>query len=239
MMWSQLINIVGHLFVFLSLTVGWVMLGESFYRYALYGSILVSGYTIYANHGSPPISGVTFSGLWSKDPQQLMPLGQYIQRAMAGADFHFLFFSMVWMGAPSNFLVALVLGRKSLWTVSTYLCKNHPENLLVRLYAPLWNRAAAHTQAILEQCTTFEIALGGLVFMQVFTQGLIGFMVVYLHWSFLRASYHSPATTPTKPGALHKRTWAAIGQKVQPWLDSVPILQTPVNYASAWFLSRQ
>jgi len=62
----------------------------------------------------------------------------WLQKAMMGVDFHFLFFSLIFLTASPSIAPLAILARRSLWTVCSYCSKNSPDGFVWSKFAPIW-----------------------------------------------------------------------------------------------------
>eukprot|EP00754_Rhynchopus_humris_P043750 Rhum_TRINITY_DN34_c0_g1::Rhum_TRINITY_DN34_c0_g1_i1::g.91::m.91/K20724/TMEM33; transmembrane protein 33 len=232
------VNMYGHA-VIVVLFLAWLfpLYGIPYcYNLAMYAGVLVSGYTVKANYGVPSLESFSFSN-WR---ESLYPVQVWASKLMTGTEVHFLLFTFIWMSQPPNFLVVLVLARRSVWSVGTALATRYPDSKVYSLVGPAWLSLKAREMQVLQQVTLFEIMLGFLCIVNIAASGLPGLMSCYMQWSFLKVRYHSPdQSRPTKPAVLHRVCWQGIGMKVQPLLNAVPILNTPVSFATNWFKTVQ
>eukprot|EP00755_Sulcionema_specki_P028160 Sspe_Gene.89316::Locus_61087_Transcript_1_1_Confidence_1.000_Length_819::g.89316::m.89316 len=133
---AKRMNFLGHVWILVNALL-WILplhfMGfnmSSCYFYCLLGGIVNGVATLGANHGRPPISisnwrqGMNDAKLW-------------LQR-LNGPEMHFLFFCMVWVAAVPNFIVLLILARRSLWSICTYASKTMPNSPLFSAFRPVW-----------------------------------------------------------------------------------------------------
>merc|ERR1719401_2300431 len=62
----------------------------------------------------------------------------WLQRAMQSPDFHFLFFSVIFLSAYPSVLPLVILGRRSFWAVCQEAPKKTPNNFLWLKFQPTW-----------------------------------------------------------------------------------------------------
>eukprot|EP00249_Psilotum_nudum_P011079 c22955_g1_i1 orf=720-1724(-) len=194
-------------------------LSDRLYRFSFLGTVMSCGHSIYLQHGRPQT--------WN-----LQAIQVWLQSLVAGKDFLYLLFSLVFISAfvPIKFAVIPVICR-SLEYVARYLRRNFSGAQLYRKYlgGPCnWlenNNATLHNLS-----ANSEIGLGFLLFVLLLTpqRNLIQFFV---YWQLLKLMYHSPATAP-----YHRNTWSRIGMTANPLIQRyLPILQTPIGFAKRWF----
>eukprot|EP01064_Diplonema_japonicum_P009354 TRINITY_DN16820_c0_g1_i1.p1 TRINITY_DN16820_c0_g1~~TRINITY_DN16820_c0_g1_i1.p1 ORF type:complete len:253 (+),score=29.46 TRINITY_DN16820_c0_g1_i1:41-760(+) len=232
-------NFYGHLVVVVMFIL-WMVPGVSgmfsFYWWGMFTSMMVSGYTIKANYGMPDLSQISFSN-WR---QGLMSVQGWMMKVLTGSELHFLFFGMVWLGLVPNLLATAVLVRRSFWSICVYAAKEHSGSMLWKPVSPLWSYCKSKELTILSQTTLLEIFLGFyIVFLAVLNMNISIALGAYLHWSFLRMRYQSPAqNAPTKPAVLHRQAWAQLNLQTSPIFNMVPILNMPKNFVVDWFNRR-
>eukprot|EP01061_Rhynchopus_euleeides_P016864 TRINITY_DN28202_c0_g1_i1.p1 TRINITY_DN28202_c0_g1~~TRINITY_DN28202_c0_g1_i1.p1 ORF type:complete len:238 (+),score=71.97 TRINITY_DN28202_c0_g1_i1:132-845(+) len=232
------VNLCGHALV-LAMLVAWVLpvLGNDWgYTAAIFASVMVGGYTIRANYGMPALEGFSFSN-WRA---ALQPVQMWVARVMQGSEIQYLMFAMVWMSAPPSLAVAVVLGRRSLWSVCTRMSASYAESTAWRVLGSIWTPLKAQEVRILKLCVQLEILLGFVVIFRIFTSGMSGALSAYMYWSFLRMRYTVALNAkPTNAARLHREVWAWAYTTAEPLLSAVPILNTPIDMASKWFTTLQ
>mmetsp|Transcript_10769 Transcript_10769/g.31817 ORF Transcript_10769/g.31817 Transcript_10769/m.31817 type:complete len:266 (-) Transcript_10769:218-1015(-) len=221
---------MGHL-IMLGSAIGYVPLsflgaGRSLYLISMWSTIVTSLLTIRANYGPPP----TPQKLGIAEIKAFMPtLQPWLQGAMTGPDFPFLFFCLIFVTAYPSIPALLILGRRSLWSVCTYCAKNTPERRLWKAFSGTWDRLKAKEKEVLAYAAMAEILLA--IWM---TASLLlptrQLMATFLYWNYLRTRYQVPRSHP-----LHLQAWTQLGQHVQPVLTKVPLLNKPLDMAKGWF----
>ena len=232
------VNLYGHVGVLL-LFILWIVPligGGATYFPAMVLNLCIGGYTIKANYGSPPTQGFSMS----KWRESLYPVQLWMQKVMQGAEIQYMMFTMVWLSQAPNVLVAVIIARRSLWTVCTGMASRYEESRVWGIISPVWTKLKANELQILEQCVFLEIALGFLCIFRVVTGGMSGILSCYMQWSFLKMRYNGAYTNkPTNPAAMHKRCWSVLHAKVEPVLTAVPVLNTGLSYITKWFTTMQ
>lgn len=220
---TMLLSSIG--FVLLSV-VGFAGVGRSLYMMSMWSTIVTAILTIKANYGMPP----TPQKLGIAELKAFVPtLQPWLQGAMTGPDFPFLFFGLIFVTAYPSIPALLILGRRSLWSVCTYCVKNTPERRLWKAFAPIWEKLKAKEKEVLAYSAMAEILLAIWMTACIFLPSR-QLMTTFLYWNYLRTRYQVPRSHP-----LHAQAWAQLGQHVQPALNAVPLLNKPLDMAKAWF----
>eukprot|EP01063_Lacrimia_lanifica_P020266 TRINITY_DN27597_c0_g1_i1.p1 TRINITY_DN27597_c0_g1~~TRINITY_DN27597_c0_g1_i1.p1 ORF type:complete len:239 (+),score=70.87 TRINITY_DN27597_c0_g1_i1:66-782(+) len=217
-----------------------LVLGKSFAGYAVLVTLMVSINTIRITFGMPQIDSGSLS--FSRWRECLVPVQVWLGRVIHTSEMHFLMFNVIWLSFPmgSELLVGGVLLRRALWSACTAASKRYADNGAWQAVLPYWQKLKASEMAVLQQCASFEIYLALLcVVRAVLGAGLQALMLLYVHMSFLRMTYHSDRSAPTKPAALHHRAWAALDQRTAPLFRAVPFLSMPIDIVRKWFLRVQ
>merc|ERR1711865_954601 len=116
-----------------------------------------------ANYGSPPFPEVTsfsISQLKATAQNAMEKLKPWLQQAMNGPDFHWLFFVLIFVTAYPSIIVVAIIGRRSLWSVGTYASKNMQENRLWKMFEPTWTKLKARETEVMQYSTLAEVLLG-------------------------------------------------------------------------------
>mmetsp|Transcript_16340 Transcript_16340/g.48674 ORF Transcript_16340/g.48674 Transcript_16340/m.48674 type:complete len:270 (-) Transcript_16340:45-854(-) len=195
---------------------------------SLWSTIITAGLTLKANYGAPPMPQQLSIGA----VKQLMQgaLQPWLQQAMMSVDFHFLFFSLIFVAANPSIFPLLILGRRSLWSVATHCTKN-PEDggMLWPRFKPTWEKLKAKEPEVLHYS-----ALGEILLALWLTASLLlpnrQFFTCFLYWNYLKTRYAVPRSQP-----LHDKAWRQLGQQVEPVLKMAPFLQKPIDMAKGWF----
>jgi hypothetical protein len=191
------------------------------YRIALWTALGCSGLTLVTNYDMPPVK----EGWAACQP--------YLAQVSQSTEFHFFFYSCVWMNAPPFFLVLLVPGRRALWSVMTYMAKvaasgGMPQWETIR---PQWEAIKSQEKDILVYSSMVEISLGFyLLAMLIIEQDISRLMTIFIYWSFLRIRYHAPRSKVT-----HEPAWTRIGELAGPVKD-LPGIKNAVEMGKAQFL---
>ncbi|CAL1147237.1 unnamed protein product [Cladocopium goreaui] len=86
---------------------------------SLWCNIFTLLYTLKSNYGAPPlpqISGFSMSNWRQTGQAALQQLAPWLQKAMSGVDFHWLFFVLIWIAAYPSVWAVVIIGRRSLWS---------------------------------------------------------------------------------------------------------------------------
>lgn len=145
--------VLGLLYILPVEFVGLGVLKRPAYLGSLWCNIFTLLYTLKSNYGAPPlpqISGFSMSNWRQTGQAALQQLAPWLQKAMSGVDFHWLFFVLIWIAAYPSVWAVVIIGRRSLWSVGSY-CSNEnlPETASWRESRP-W-KAFAPTWAKLKQ----------------------------------------------------------------------------------------
>merc|ERR1719382_398419 len=145
----------------------------------------------------------------------------WLQKAMMGVDFHFLFFALIFLTAYPSLLALAILGRRSLWFVGTYCKNNTPGNTLWLRVAPSWEKLKAREEEVLSYSTLAEILLGfWLVVALVLPTRQI--LTCILYWNYLKTRYQVP-----RSHQQHAQAWGKLYQQAAPLLKVAPFLEKP------------
>ncbi|CAE7448520.1 unnamed protein product, partial [Symbiodinium pilosum] len=222
------------------------------YLSSLWCNILTLLWTLKSNYGTPPMPAVgnvvsNFRQHGQAAIQMMIqPLVPWLTKAMNGADFHWLFFVLIWMAAYPTVWVILIIGRRSLWSVGTYCTKNLPENRIWKAFAGTWGKLKEREaeeefesagfpllQQVLQASTVAEIVLGFWIIVSLLFPWR-QFLIVILYWNFLRQRYQAP-----RSHEAHLKAWRQLGVKVAPLLQAAPFLNKPIDMAKGWFAPQQ
>jgi len=197
------------------------------YLASLWSTILTSIFTIKANYGAPPVpEGLSLSNWRQVCATTLQP---WLQKAMTGVDFAFLFFALIFVTSNPSVAALLILGRHRLWAVCTYCSKNTPESRLWLAFAPTWAKLKAQEQQVLAYAATAEILLAFWLTVSLLLPSR-QILTCIMYWNYLKTRYQVP-----RSHELHAQAWRQLGQQIQPALKAVPILQKPIDFAKGWF----
>eukprot|EP00442_Polarella_glacialis_P011489 CAMPEP_0115138644 /NCGR_PEP_ID=MMETSP0227-20121206/57793_1 /TAXON_ID=89957 /ORGANISM="Polarella glacialis, Strain CCMP 1383" /LENGTH=260 /DNA_ID=CAMNT_0002546311 /DNA_START=103 /DNA_END=885 /DNA_ORIENTATION=+ len=202
------------------------------YLASLWTNLLTMLWTIKSNYGAPPmpqISGYSMTALKQSFQSSAMTLAPWLQKAMNGVDFHFVFFVLIFISAYPSVWALCILGRRSLWSVCSYCSKNTPESRLWKLCAGSWDKLKAREAEVLHYSVLGEILLGMWLVVSIALPSR-QFLTTILYWNFLKTRYQVP-----RSHELHLKVWQQLGAQVDPVFKKVPILQKPLDLAKGWF----
>jgi len=206
------------------------------YMGSLWSNIFTLLWTLKCNYGTPPlpqVGSISFSNISQSAQAALQQLAPWLQKAMGGVDFHWLFFVLIWIAANPSVFALLIIGRRSLWSVATYCSKNMPESRLWKAFAPSWQKLKAREVEVLHASTMAEILLGfWLIVSLAFPWRQI--LPLILYWQFLRQRYQVP-----RSHEAHLKAWREIGSRAAPLLQAAPFLNKPIDMAKGWFAQQQ
>jgi len=230
--------IAGVLYVIPFEFVGLGFLKRPSYLASMWATTLGCILTLKGNYGSPPFpDNISFSGGIAGIKQSLasfsMQLQPWLQKAMMSVDFHFLFFSLIFLAATPSVWVLLILGRRSLWSVCTVCAKEHPENRLWLMFAPTWAKLQAQNPKVLEYSALAEVLLGLWLTVAIFLP-MRQILTCVLYWNYLRMRYQVP-----RSHEVHKKAWEQLEGRVAPLFKMVPLLNKPLDMAKGWFTKTQ
>jgi len=197
------------------------------FLFSLWSAVITSVLTIKANYGAPDMpQNLSFSNWREACSTTIQP---WLQKAMMGVDFHFLFFSLIFLTSIPSIWPIGILGRRSLWAVSSHYEKEESGPRLWQLFAPVWAKLKARQKEVLHGSAVAEILLAFwltanllLPTRQIFT--------CILYWNYLRTRYQVP-----RSHEQHAQAWRQLGDRVQPVLKVAPILNKPIDIAKGWF----
>lgn len=213
--------------------VGFRALKRPAYLFSIWSATLTMMWAIYSNYGLPPMpQGFSFSN-WRQSLQNAaMALQPWMQKALLGVDFHFLFFALIFVAAYPSIWALLILGRRSLWAVCTHYSKDPPTNRLWTTFAPTWAKLKAKEKEVLNYSVMAEILLGFWLTVSLLLPSR-QFLTCLMYWNFLRTRYQIP-----RSHAVHAEAWARIGAAASPVLNQiqkVAILKKGLDAAKGWF----
>lgn len=202
---------------------------------SLWTNIATLLWSLTCNYGLPPMPQV--GNLISNFRQygqaaiqmMIQPLAPWLTKAMSGADFHWLFFVLIWMAAHPSVFAILIIGRRSLWSVGTYCSKNTPESRIWKAFAGTWAKLKEREVEILHNSTLAEIVLGFWLIVSLFLPSR-QFLICIMYWNFLRQRYQVP-----RSHEAHLKAWRQINAKAAPLLQAAPFLNKPLDMAKGWF----
>lgn len=198
------------------------------FTFCMWVTILTSMQTIKANYGLPALpEGMSLSSIKDAMNTKVQP---WLQQAMTGPDFPFLFFALIFMTAAPSIAPLVILARRSLWSVCTYSSKSMPENRLWLKFKPTWEGKLKPREAeILLFSATAEIVLGLFLAVSLALPSR-QFLVTLLYWNYLTTRYRVPRSQK-----FHGPAWRQLGQRVEPVLSKLPFLRAPINMAKKFF----
>lgn len=199
------------------------------YLLSMWSTIFTGGMNIKANYGAPPMPQMT--GFSMAAIQQMMPAMQpWLQPVILSAEFHFLFFALIFVVANPSLFAVLILARRSFWSVCTYCEKNEDaQGVVWRLCKSLWEKCKASNAEVLQQSALAEIMLGVWLAVSLFLPSR-QILTCLLYWNYLKIRFQAP-----KSAAYHVKAWGGVGNTVQPVLKIVPFLSKPIDMGKAWF----
>jgi hypothetical protein len=202
------------------------------YKMCLWSCVMTAVLKIKFNNGAPPMpSGpMSLSNIRESATQAAQTVAPWLQKVMmGGVDFHFLFLAVIFLNAYPALPVALILGRRSLWTVCTYCQKNSPDQFLFKRFAPTWTKLNAKTEEVMIYASLAEILLGVWLAVSMFLPSR-QIVTTILYWHFLKTRYQVPRSQKYQIQA-----WRSLDQQVAPVFNKVPILRKPVDLVKGWF----
>jgi hypothetical protein len=202
------------------------------YLASLWFNVLTSLWTIKSNYGAPPIpqiGGLSLTTIKQSATAALQTMAPWLQKAMMGVDFNFLFLALIFLTAYPSVWVLVILGRRSLWSVCKYAESNMQESRLWLLFKTTWDKLKAKEAEVLHYSTMAEILLGFWLVVNIFLPSR-QILTCILYWNFLKTRYQVPRSHP-----LHAKAWLQIRQQVDPVLKKVPLLERPIDIAKGWF----
>jgi len=209
------------------------------YLLSMWCTTLSSVFALKGNYGSPPMPQN-----FSMDPrkfkesfQKFAPVLQpWMQKAMMSVDFHFLFFSLIFLTAYPSVWVLLILGRRSLWNVCTVCTKDYPESRLWKMFEGTWKKLQARNSEVLEYSALGEVLLGIWLAVAILLP-MRQFFTCILYWNYLRMRYQVPRSQEQ-----HKKAWLLIAGKTD-FFFKVPVVGPLAckarDYAVGWFTRTQ
>ncbi|GAQ90763.1 hypothetical protein KFL_006820010 [Klebsormidium nitens] len=150
---------------------------------------------------------------------------------LATAPFLAALYCFVFLTSPAVLTMAVVpVAIPALLHSAAHLQRNFGQAQLYRRYLSgpcTWLEQHA-AQARLLQANA-EIGVGFSLLFQLLSPQR-SFVQLFVYWNLLKIMYHAPPTSFN-----HRASWAAIQQRVQPLLQMVPAINTPLQYAQNWF----
>lgn len=231
--------ILGSLYILPVELVGLSAFKRPLYMASLWCNLLTLLYTIKVNYGAPPLpqmTGFSMSNWKQMGQAALQTLAPWVQKAMSGVDFQWLFFVLIWIAAYPSVWAILLIGRRSLWSVGSY-CSNESlpesstwrESRVWKAFAPTWAKLKSQEAQVLHYSTLAEIVLGFWLTVSMLMPWRQLFPCI-LYWQFLRQRFQGP-----RSGEAHLKAWRQLGDKAAPLLQAAPFLNKPLDMAKGWF----
>lgn len=230
-----LLLVAGALYIVPFELVGLGIVKRPAYLASMWASTLASLMTLKGNYGAPPFPenlslGGGLSGIKQGFQEFSMKLQPYLQeKAMPSPDFHFLFFSLIFLAAHPSVWVVLILGRRSLWSVCTKCSKDHKENRFWLMFAPTWEKLQKQNAQVLDYSALAEVLMGLWLTVALFLP-MRQILTCILYWNYLKMRYQVPRSHPT-----HLKAWQMMFQRVAPLFKAIPLLNKPLDMAKGWF----
>lgn len=211
--------------------VGLAWLSRLGYITSLWSTIITCALSIKVNYGPPPIPQIT--GFSMAAIQQVMPTVQpWLMQTTQSVEFHFMFFSLIFVLTNSSIFAVLILGRRSFWSVCTYCARNEStQGRLWLIVKPRWEKLKAVEQEVLQQSALAEILLGFWLAVNIFLSRQMNTIVTcFLYWTYLKIRFQAP-----KSAVHHVKAWRQIESTAQPLLRVAPFLSKPIDMAKEFF----
>lgn len=191
-----------------------------FYSGAIFMALFASFTTVVSNYGVPPVKTEGWEGC-----------KKWLGILSASTEFHWLFYSFMFLSATPFILVLLIPARRAMWTVMKFASKNfagHPQFLAIK---SKWDQIEAQEGHILKMASVGEIVLGFYLVIMLLTPAR-QILTVFMYYQFLKMRYHTPRTQKTAAEA-----WNYIGEKTNPYVEKLPPLQKAIDMAKSYFLA--
>ena len=195
-------------------------------------SVVGSLAVIYTNYGLPKVSRASIRA----------PLQEYFARCMHGAEFSFLFFTLLFMNDTTSqslgvipfgladYVSTLLVVRRSLWFLGSHGSTAWTNvTAWTRIGQPLWTRLNARSANVIELTSVAEIIIGFWLLLLIITPAR-QLLVCFVYWNFLRIRYLAPRSK-----ASHVAAWSRIDASTRTLRRSVPFLEKPVSFMQRWF----
>lgn len=222
-----MVLLAGSIYVLPIEFVGLGMVKRMAWLASLWSNIITAGMTIKANFGTPPMpQAMSIAAI----KETMVVMQPWLQKAMLSPDFHFLFFSLIFVTAYPSIFPLAILARRSLWSVGTHCSKNAEDGgRLWERFKPTWEKLKAKEPEVLHYSAVAEIMLAFWL-----TGSLLlptrSILTCFLYWNYLKTRYASPRSQ-----AFHAKAWRQLEQKASPVFKMAPFLQKPIDMAKAWF----
>lgn len=201
------------------------------YLFSIWSVVCTAVFTIKANYGAPPIMTDNFSiKNWKASLQTMtMAMQPWLQKAMMGTDFHFLFFALIFVTANPSVFALLILGRRALWNVCTLCAKVDPPGRIFGMFAPTWAKLKAKEQQILLGSALGEILLGIYLAVSIALPSR-QLLACFMYWNYLKTRFQVPRSHP-----VQLQAWQILEKQILPLTSRVAILNKPIDMAKNWF----
>lgn len=196
-------------------------------------TILNSAYIIYTNYGLPQVSRQAIK----------QPLQEYFARSMSGAEFPFLYFTMMFTNdyasqvtggvfpfGLADYVSIVLIVRRSIWFLGAQGTKAWAGNAVWRSFGSrMWSVLKSNETRVLEAVNMAEILLGFWVVLLVLTPAR-NILTCFVYWTYLRIKFMAPRSR-----AAHQAAWATIEKRTQKIQALVPFLEKPKAFLANWF----
>lgn len=196
---------------------------------SLWAVIVTCGLNIKVNYGAPPMPQMT--GFSMAAIKEMMPgIQPWLQKVLLSVDFHFLFFSLIFVLATPSMFALLILLRRSFWAVCTFAAKTpEVQGKIWDRTKGFWEKCKAREAEVLQQSALAEVMLGFWLVISIFLPSR-QIMTTFLYWNYLKIRFQTP-----KSQAHHMKAWMQVQNTVQPVLRMAPFLQKPIDMGKEWF----
>lgn len=187
----------------------------------------------------PDTSGFSIRNAKQSFQDLAVKMQPFLVAAMQSPDFTSLFFTVIFLTAPPaqfpfTYFPPLILARRSIWSLGQKADKN--SSIGSKMSSMYESRLKARTEQASHLTVGAEIALGfGLAVCILLPTRQV--LTTFLYWQYLQMRYRTPTRNESRSGSrpIHAKVWDEVGQKADPLLTKVPILNTPVNYVKNMF----
>lgn len=189
------------------------------YRSGFLVSIISSGHSIYSQYGRPRALNL----------QAIQP---WLQSVVAGKDFLYLFFSIIFISTLTPIKFAMIpIVCQSLLKAAQLLKRKYSNSGIYRKYLGRpcqW--LDANTATMQNLSANCEIGLGFLLVLLLLAPQK-NLVQPLLYWQLLKLMYHAPTTA-----SFHRTIWSRIGAKANPLIHRyASFLESPLQFAKRWF----
>jgi hypothetical protein len=195
-------------------------------------SVVSSALVVVSNYGVPQISRQAIRA----------PLQDWFARCMAGAEFPFLYFSLMFLGGYASqfgpilglaeYVAVVILVRRAIWFLGTHASKSpvvSSNKVWLNTGNRLWLVLKARETTILELSAMFEVLIGFWMIVLIFSQAR-QLMSTFVYWTFLRIKYMAPRSR-----ALHLGAWQQVDRMTKSVRVKIPVLEKPIQMGVKWF----